>query len=73
MERLLTAREVADHFRVSVQTIYFWMKKGYIKSSRVGGARRFKRSDLEAFFQSGSPTSADYRKKKATRLGHESE
>lgn len=65
MEQLLTVKEVAKHFRVSVKTIYFWMKTGKLNSSRVGGARRFRREDVEAFFVSGSPTNDDYKRKKA--------
>ncbi|MBA7611823.1 hypothetical protein ES703_19054 [subsurface metagenome] len=63
MEKLLTIEEVAKHFRVKPKTIYEWMKRGILRSSRVGGVRRFKREDVEALFVSGSPTSEDYKGK----------
>ena len=64
MEKLLTVEEVAEHFRVSTKTIYFWVQKGLLKSSRVGGVRRFRKKDVEDFFVSGSPHAEDYEKKK---------
>jgi excisionase family DNA binding protein len=45
---LLTAAEVAERFRVSVQTVYRWGKDGTLPGAvTLGGVRRFRREDVD--------------------------
>jgi excisionase family DNA binding protein len=49
-DRLLTASEVADIFRVDRKTVTRWAADGLIKSTRTpGGHRRFRESDVRVF------------------------
>jgi excisionase family DNA binding protein len=49
-ERLLTARELADNFGVSIETILRWTRRGELPAIKLpGGAIRFRESDLEAW------------------------
>lgn len=43
-------KEVMKFFRVSRQTIHQWIKDGTVKSFKIGGLRRFKKSDIENMF-----------------------
>ena len=45
-ENYLTAREVAETFRVTVTTIYSWIKEGDIAAVHVGGTWRIPRSQF---------------------------
>ncbi len=50
-DRLLTARELADHLGVSAETVLRWTRKGELPAIRLpGGAIRFREADLEAWF-----------------------
>ena len=49
-ERLLTATEVADLFRVSSKTVGRWGRSGALPLYRtVGGHHRYRLSDVRAF------------------------
>ena len=50
-ERILTAKEIAREWKVSHSKIYRLAKAGELKSYRIGGSRRFKESDVWAFFE----------------------
>ena len=67
MEKYLTIKDVMKIFKVSHQTIYTWIKLGLLKSSLVGGSRRFREKDIEDFFVAGSPTEHESEKKKADK------
>lgn len=43
---LLTAKEVADRFRVSIQTVYRWGQDGTLQRVQVGGTIRFRQDDV---------------------------
>lgn len=45
-EELLTQKEVADFYKVSVQTIIKWQKDGKIKAYAIANERRYKKSEL---------------------------
>jgi excisionase family DNA binding protein len=51
MERLLTAKEVAEILRLKENTVLVWAQRGDIPSIRLGKGRRqvvrFRRSDIE--------------------------
>lgn len=45
-EVLLSQKEVADFYKVTVQTIINWQKKGLINAYMIGGKVRYKQSEL---------------------------
>ena len=45
----LTTKETAEHFNVTVKTVYNWEKRGLIPCLRIGRTRRFALSDIEEF------------------------
>jgi excisionase family DNA binding protein len=48
----MTRKEVADHLRITLKTLWVWEKKGAIpKGIRVGGKKLFKRDALMAFIK----------------------
>lgn len=42
----LTARQVAEHFGVSIRTVDRWTGSGVLKAYRIGSVRRFKVNDV---------------------------
>jgi|GEM_PF-1822080 len=59
MQKYLTIRDVAEMLQVSHATVYWWVKKGKLKGFRPSGLKvgtlRFKKEDVEALVESGSP------------------
>lgn len=52
MEEILTVAKASDYCRVSAKTIINWIESGYIEAYKtVGGHRRIKKDNLEAFMQ----------------------
>jgi len=49
-ESLMTLTDVAQFLQVADRTVYLWAQKGSIPSFKLGNVWRFKRSDLEAWF-----------------------
>ena len=47
VERLWIAEDVAEFLGIHVQTVYRKARTGEIPSLKVGGARRFRRSEIE--------------------------
>jgi len=45
-DEIMTVEEVADLLRVSGRTVYEWANKGAIPCGKLGGAWRFKRSEV---------------------------
>ena len=60
-DRLLTAAEVADQFRVSTMTVYRLIRRGELPAVRVGRNYRVRERDLVAFLdaQVVDPTTLD--------------
>jgi excisionase family DNA binding protein len=50
-ERLLTLREAADVLRLHPRTVRGYVRRGEIKGRVIGGRYRFRRCDLDAFFE----------------------
>lgn len=42
----LTARQVAEHYAVSLRTVDRWAESGLLRAYRIGSVRRFKASDV---------------------------
>ena len=53
MDHLMTIKEVADHLRVSVATVYRLMRSGELPSIKFSAKKftRIKQSDLEDFIE----------------------
>ncbi len=54
-EKLLTPEQVAERLQVTVQTIYVWMRSGYLPSVKMGRLWRIHPDDLENFIKSQKP------------------
>ncbi len=52
-EKLLTAREVADKLGLKLSTIYRWRWARRIPCVKVGGALRFRLSDIDRLIKEG--------------------
>jgi excisionase family DNA binding protein len=50
-EKLLTPGQVAERLQVTVQTIYTWMRSGYLPSVKMGRLWRVRPSELEEFIK----------------------
>ena len=50
-ERLLTLREAADVLRLSTRTVREYVQRGEIEARIIGGRWRFRRMDLDAFYE----------------------
>ena len=51
-ERLLTARELAEQFGVSVETVLRWTRRGELPALRLpGGALRYRPEELELLLE----------------------
>ena len=59
-ERLLTIREAAEVLRLHPRTVREYVKRGEIKGRIIGKRWRFRRADLNAFFEN-APSQWDFR------------
>ncbi len=50
-EKLLTPEQVAERLQITVQTIYTWMRSGYLPSVKMGRLWRIRPDDLEEFIK----------------------
>jgi excisionase family DNA binding protein len=48
-DRLLTAREVAERFGLTVETVLRWTRRGEMPAFKLGTAVRYRESELEAW------------------------
>jgi excisionase family DNA binding protein len=55
-ERLLTLREAAEVLRLSTRTVREYVRRGEIVGRIIGGRWRFRRADLDAFFENAPRT-----------------
>ena len=51
---VLTVAQVAELLQVDPRTVYRWVHEDYIPSMKLGGCRRFRLADLEAWMQAKS-------------------
>jgi excisionase family DNA binding protein len=58
-DRLLTLREAAEVLRLSERTVRKYVKEGEIRGKIIGKRWRFKRADLDAFFEN-APSEWDF-------------
>jgi excisionase family DNA binding protein len=58
-EWLLTLREAAEVLRLSTRTVRNYVKRGEIRGKLIGRRWRFKRADLDAFFEN-APSEWDF-------------
>ena len=58
-ERLLTLREAAEVLRLSARTVREYLKRGEISGRIIGKRWRFRRADLDAFFEN-APRNWDF-------------
>jgi excisionase family DNA binding protein len=54
-EKLLTLREAAEVLRLHPRTVREYVRGGEIKGRIIGGRWRFRRADLDAFFENAPP------------------
>jgi excisionase family DNA binding protein len=54
-ERLLTLKEAANVLRLSTRTVREYVKRGEIMGKLMGKRWRFRRADLDAFFENAPP------------------
>ena len=50
-DRLLTLKEAAEVLRLSTRTVREYVQGGEIEGRIIGGRWRFRRADLDAFFE----------------------
>jgi excisionase family DNA binding protein len=58
-DRLFTLREAADVLRLSTRTVREYLSRGEIEGRIIGGRWRFRRADLDAFFEN-APSEWDF-------------
>ena len=58
-ECFLTLREAAEVLRLHPRTVREYVRKGEIKGRIIGGRYRFRRGDLDAFFEN-APRNWDF-------------
>jgi len=51
-ERLLTIREAAEVLRLHTRTVREYVRRGELEGRLIGGRWRFRRKDLDAFYES---------------------
>lgn len=54
-EKQYTAKEIADHFRVSRQAVYDWISEGKLRAIQIGKRIRIPESALRAFIRPIEP------------------
>lgn len=59
VERWLSLEEISRHLGVSKDTIRAWIKKGNIPYHKVGRQYKFRRSEVDAWVESGESANAD--------------
>jgi excisionase family DNA binding protein len=58
-EKLLTLREASEVLRLSTRTVREYVKRGDIRGKIIGKRWRFRRADLDAFFEN-APSQWDF-------------
>ena len=53
-DRLLNLPEAAEVLRLNPRTVRAYVKRGEIEARIIGGRWRFRRADLDAFFENAS-------------------
>jgi excisionase family DNA binding protein len=58
-DKCLTLREAAEVLRLSTRTVREYLKRGEIRGKLIGKRWRFRRADLDAFFEN-APSHWDF-------------
>ena len=58
-DRLLTLREAAEVLRLNPRTVRDYVQRGEIEGRIIGGQWRFRRADLDVFYEN-APRSWDF-------------
>ncbi len=58
-DRLLTLAEAAEILRLNPRTVRAYVQRGEIEGRIIGGRWRFRRADLDAFFEN-APSEWDF-------------
>lgn len=53
MEKLYTAQEVADYFRVKKTTVWGWFRNGTMNFVVIGRKKMVKENEVKRFIESG--------------------
>lgn len=61
-DRLLTLREAAEVLRLNPRTVREYVNRSEIEGRIIGGQWRFRRADLDAFYEN-APSSWDFARK----------
>ena len=61
-DRLLTLREAADVLRLHPRTVREYVRRGELEGRVIGGRWRFRRKDLDAFYEN-APCEWDFKGK----------
>lgn len=61
-ERFLTLKEAAEILRLHPRTVREYIRRGELEGRVVGGRWRFRRKDIDAFFDKAPPQWQFYRK-----------
>jgi len=61
-DRLLTLQDAAEVLRLSTRTVREYVSRGEIEGRIIGGRWRFRRADLDAFFEN-APRKWDFAEK----------
>lgn len=59
VEKWLSVEEIADHLKISKETVYRWLERGKIPAHRVGKQWRFKPSEVDEWVKSGNASSEE--------------
>ena len=62
-DRLLTLQDAAEVLRLSTRTVREYVSRGEIEGRIIGGRWRFRRADIDAFFEN-APSDWDFAGKK---------
>jgi excisionase family DNA binding protein len=65
-DRLLTLHDAAEVLRLSTRTVRDYVQRGEIEGRIIGGRWRFRRADLDAFFEN-APREWDFAGKNRDR------
>jgi excisionase family DNA binding protein len=63
-DRFLTLAEAAEVLRLSTRTVRNYLKRGEIRGKIIGKRWKFRRADLDAFFEN-APSDWDFRGKRS--------
>jgi excisionase family DNA binding protein len=65
-ERLLTLREAAEALRLNPRTVREYVRRGELQGRIIGRRWRFRRTDLDAFFEN-APSEWDFSRNNSHR------